>query len=301
MPRPVLPKLRYVFKQAVSVSVRSLGVTAVAVVTISASLTVLAAFGVVVATLADVAERMGQEVEISAYLKRGTPPGAGFALAEAVQAWPEVAAARFTSSEAALEAFRETLGGDASLLDGLPPDVLPSSVELRIAPAAWTREKVEALAARLEAREEVEEVRFGREAIEQVNAFLGFARVAAWVVGAALCLGTVLIVSNTIRLTVYARRDEIEIMILVGATPAFVRAPFVIEGALQGLLGGAVALGIVVLLQEGLRLGIERGLGQGFPVELVFSPQLGLVYLSAAGLALGLASSLAAVGRFMRE
>ena len=297
----MLPKLRYVFKQAVSVSVRSLGVTAVAVVTISASLTVLAAFGVVVATLGRVAEQMGQEVEISAYLTRGTPPGAGFALAEALEQWPEVLAARYTSSEAALSAFRDTLGGDATLLDGLPPDVLPSSVELRIAPAAWTRETVEALAAGLEARPEVEEVRFGREAIEQVNGFLSFARVAAWVVGAALCLGTILIVSNTIRLTVYARRDEIEIMSLVGATPAFVRAPFVIEGALQGLVGGAVALGILVLLQEGLRIGIERGLGQGYPVELVFSPPEALAYLSAAGLTLGLVASLAAVGRFMKE
>ncbi|MCA9554562.1 MAG: permease-like cell division protein FtsX [Myxococcales bacterium] len=297
----MLPKLRYVFMQAVSVSLRSLGVTAVAVATIAAALTVLAAFGVVVATLADVAERMGQEVEISAYLKRGTTPGAGFALAEAVQAWPEVSGARYTSSEGALEAFRETLGGDASLLDGLPPDVLPASVEIRIAPEAWTRETVEALAARLEARDEVEEVRFGREAIEQVNGFLNFARLAAWVVGAAMCLGTILIVANTIRLTVYARRDEIEIMSLVGATPAFVRAPFVIEGALQGLMGGAVALGLLVLLQEGLRLGIERGLGQGYPVELAFSPARALVYLTGAGLALGLVSSLAAVGRFMRE
>lgn len=297
----MFPKVRFVLRQAVSVSLRSIGVTLVAVVTIAMALTVLAAFGVVVATLADVAERMGREVEISAYLERGVPPGDGFALAERLGGWKQVAGARYSSSEAALEAFRESLGADRSLLDGLPPDVLPASVELRIHPDAWKREAVEALATRLEALPEVEEVRFGRDAIEQVNGFLRFARVAAWVLGVALCLGTILIVSNTIRLTVYARKDEIDIMSLVGATPAFVRAPFVVEGALQGLLGGAAALGVLVFLQEGLRIGIERGLGQGYPVELAFSPIRFLLYLLAAGFGLGLVASLAAVSRFMRE
>lgn len=296
----VLPKLRYVLRQAVSVSVRSFGVTLVAVVTIAAALTVLAAFAVVVATLADVAERMGREVEVSAYLHRGTPPGDGFVLAESLSEWPEVAAARFSSSEAALASFRETLGEDGSLLDGLPPDVLPASVEIRIRSEAWTRETVEALATRLEALPQVEEVRFGREAIEQVNGFLSFSRVAAWVLGLALCLGTILIVSNTIRLTVYARRDEIEVMSLVGATAAFVRAPFVVEGGLQGLLGGALSMGILMLLQGGLRVGIERGLGQGYPVELAFSQLHFLIYLLVAGLLLGLVASLAAVSRFLK-
>lgn len=296
----MLPKLRFVLRQALSVSLRSFGVTLVAVVTIAASLTVLAAFGVVVSTLAEVAERMGREVEVSAYLVRGVGPADGFALAERLATYEEISGARYSSSEAALESFRASLGEDASLLDGLPPDVLPASVELRIRPESWTKQTVEALATRLEALPEVEEVRFGREAIEQVNGFLRFSRVAAWVIGVALCLGTVLIVSNTIRLTVYARRDEIDIMSLVGATPAFVRAPFVVEGALQGLLGGALALGLLVLLQEGLRIGIERGLGQGYPVELAFSPLRFLLYLLGAGLALGLVASLGAVGRFLR-
>lgn len=296
----MFPKLRYVLRQAISVSVRSMGVTVVAVVTIAAALTVLAAFAVVVATLSDVAERMGREVEVSAYLTRGTPPGEGFALAEELAAWPEVAGARFSSSEAALAAFRETLGEDGTLLDGLPPDVLPASVELRIRSEAWTRETVEALAARLEARPEVEEVRFGREAIEQVNGFLSFSRIAAWVVGFALSLGTILIVSNTIRLTVYARRDEIEVMSLVGATPAFVRAPFVVEGALQGILGGALSMGLLVTLQGGLRMGIERGLGQGYPVELAFPHLHFLAYLLVAGFLLGLLASLGAVSRFLK-
>ncbi len=296
----MFPTLQYVLKQAISVSVRSFGVTMVAVVTIASALTVLAVFAVVVATLSQVAERMGREVEVSAYLERSTPPGDGFALAEQIAKWPEVAAARFSSSELALAEFRETLGEDGSLLDGLPLDVLPASVEIQIHAESWTKETVEGLSVRLNALPQVEEVRFGREAIEQVNGFLHFATVAAWVLGIALCLGTILIVSNTIRLTVYARRDEIEVMSLVGATSAFVRAPFVVEGGLQGLLGGGLALLVMISMQGLLLLGIERGVGAGYPVELAFSPLRFLGYLLCGGLLLGLAASLGAVGRFLK-
>lgn len=296
----MLPKLRYLTKQAVSVSVRSLGITFLAVITIGASLTVLAAFGVVVQSLSEVAVRLGQEVEVSAYLVRNTPPGDGFALARQLESWPEVAGARFSSSEAALEAFRESLGEEGSLLEGLPPDVLPASVEIQVRPEAWTRETVEALATRLEALAPVEEVRFGREAIEQVNGVLEVARVAAWIVGLVLGLGAILVVSNTIRLTVYARRDEIEVMSLVGATSTFVRAPFVMEGMLQGFLGGALAFGVLLSMQGGLRLVLERGLGVGMEVTLAWSPIEYALALVAGGVGLGLIASLAAVGRFLK-
>ena len=147
----------------------------------------------------------------------------------------------------------------------------------------------------------VEDVRYGQEDIERVNALLGFARVAAAVLGSALCLATILIVSNTIRLTVYARRDEIEIMSLVGATDAFVRAPFVLEGAIQGVLGGSVAAIGLVVFEEGVRVGLERGLSYAYgPSSLDFVPLHFLGYLLASGAILGLTGSVLAVGKFLR-
>jgi cell division transport system permease protein len=184
----------------------------------------------------------------------------------------------------------------------LPADVIPPSVEVRLEARPWTVAEVRALADRLAASPGVVDVRYGQDDVERVTALLGVTRVSAFVLGLALCFATILIIYNTIRLTLYARRDEIEIMSLVGATASFVRAPFVLEGAIQGLLGGAAAVAALLAVEEALLVGLERALsfarGAGVELELVPPPYLfGLVL---AGCALGVVGSLLAVGKFLR-
>lgn len=297
----MLPRLSFFFRQAFSALVRSLGVTSVAVATIGIALAVLATFVVIVDNLRRVAEELGRDVEISAYLPKAITRVDGVALAAKIQGWDDVEQARFVESEVAMEEFREVLAEDAVLLEGLPPDLLPPSVEVRLVPRTWARVEVEAIGRRLAELKPIEDVRFGQDDIERVNAMLGFARITALVLGVALCLGTILIVSNTIRLTVYARRDEIEIMSLVGATNAFVRAPFVMEGMIQGILGGTVAALVLVALEGGLRVGLERGLSYAYgPIDLSFVPLHFIGYLLIAGVTLGLVGSVLAVGRFLK-
>jgi cell division transport system permease protein len=297
----VLPKLRFFLRMALSALVRSLGVTILAVATIGVALAVLATFAVVVDNLSRVADELGHDVEISAYLVAETGAAEASAYAAELEKWPEVARARYLSSESAMLEFKKALGKDAVLLEGLPDDVIPSSIEVRLAPRAWSAQDVQLLADRLDESQLVDDVRYGQEEIERVNALLGFARITALILGVSLVLATVLIVSNTIRLTVYARRDEIEIMSLVGATGAFVRAPFVLEGAIQGLLGGTFAGFGLVALEGALRVGIERGLSYAYgPVALSFVPLEFLGYLVAAGFGLGLVGSLLAVGKFLK-
>jgi cell division transport system permease protein len=297
----VLPKLRFFFRMALSALVRSLGVTILAVGTIGVALAVLATFAVVVDNLKRVADELGRDVSVSAYLAPELGAEEVAPYVKELETWPEVDRARFVSSETAMLEFKRALGDDAVLLDGLPDDVLPSSIELRLAARAWTAQEVQLVADRLVESPLVDDVRFGQDEIERVNALLGFARIAALILGVSLCLGTVLIVSNTIRLTVYARRDEIEIMSLVGATGAFVRAPFVLEGAIQGLIGGSIAGVGLIGLEEALRVGIERGLSYAYgPISLSFVPVEFLGYLVAAGFGLGLLGSVLAVGKFLK-
>lgn len=297
----MLPKLRFFFRQALAALLRSFGVTALAVGTIGVALAVLATFVIIVANLDRVAEQLGRDVEISAYLRRGTGYADGEALATQIKGWAEVETARYLPCELAMEEFKKSLGEDGILLDGLPPDVLPASLELTLRPHPWTGAEVKAVGDRLRAIAAVEDVRYGQEELDRVNALLSFARIGTLVLGFALCLATILIVSNTIRLTVYARRDEIDIMSLVGATNAFVRAPFVLEGAIQGLLGGGLAVASLVVLEGGLRVGLERGLSYAYgPIELSVVPIELYVYLLALGFALGLVGSLLAVGKFLR-
>lgn len=297
----MFPRLSFFFRQALSALLRSFGVTSLAVATIGVALAVLATFAVIVDNLRRVAEELGRDVEISAYLPKAITHVDGAALAKRIQTWDDVERATFLGSEAAMEEFREALADDAVLLEGLPPDLLPPSVEVRLVPRSWTRAEVESIGRRLGEVEPIKDVRFGQDDIERVNAMLSFARITALILGVALCFGTILIVSNTIRLTVYARREEIEIMSLVGATNAFVRAPFVMEGMIQGLLGGAVAVAALFALEEGLRVGLERGLSYAYgPVDLSFVPLHFLGYLLVAGVSLGVVGSVLAVGRFLR-
>lgn len=294
----------FFLRLALSALGRSFGVTALAVVTITVSLTVLATFSVVVRHLGRLTEGLGRQVEISVYLTRGQPEERIRALSTEVGGWPEVARARILSSEAAMTEFRTSLGPDAVLLEGLPGDLLPPSIELVLKPGDWALSAVQEVAGRLVGRPEVDDVRYGQEDIERLAALFAFTRLVAIVLGAALCFATILIVSNTIRLTVYARRDEIEILTLVGATGWFVRVPFFIEGAVQGVMGGALSGLVLVAFGEVFTLAIDRGLGylySGYsPVTLDFVPMQFLGLLVVVGGALGLVGSLLAVGKFLK-
>ncbi len=297
----MLPRLRFFFEQAVLGLWRSLGVTALAVLTIGIALGLLATFGVAVGNLARVADRIGRDVEISAYLPRGTLEPDGQQRAGEVSALPGIARAEYLTSTQAMAQFHASLGADAVILEGLPADVLPPSIEVRLVPKEWTVTEVRALADRIHAVSGIEDVRYGQQEIERIYALLSFARAVAIVVAGVLCLAVILLVSNTIRLTVYARRDEIEIMSLIGATDAFIRAPFLIEGAIQGFLGGTVASVAIVVLEGVLREGIRRGLSYAYgPIDLEFVPLSFIGALLLLGIVLGLIGSVLAVGKFVR-
>jgi cell division transport system permease protein len=199
------------------------------------------------------------------------------------------------------EARRE-LERDAELkryLDLLEENPLPSSA--RVVLQQHTPELVRAFAARAAEVGGVASVDYGDKAAET---FLNVLRGLRWlslVVGAVLCAAAGLMVSNVIRLTVFARRAEISIMQLVGASPLFVRAPYVLEGCLTGLLGGALAAGLLFGLGEAVTRHLQQNLNFDLSAYLVagMEPRLALAMLGL-GMALGFLGSLSAVGKYLR-
>jgi cell division transport system permease protein len=247
------------------------------------------------------AERLLQgwagEVQLSVYLAPGADLEAAARAARAAAPGREVEA---VPAATALRRLAETLGEEARLLDGVGPGALPDAVEVS-APGislAAARE----LAARLRAVPGAVEVDYGNVWLEKLEGFVARAKIAALVLFAALALATAVLVSNTLRLAVFARRDEIEIMKLVGGTDAFVSAPFLIEGLLQGLLGAALAvlalLGlhavVVPRLQAAVALASGLGLADTLPLPLVAGLVLG-------GGAVGLLGSALSVLRALRR
>jgi cell division transport system permease protein len=237
------------------------------------------------------------EVQISVYLEPGADLAAARAAAAAAAPGRAVEA---VSSEEALRRFREALGPQGGLVDGIAPGVLPPSIEVR-APGASLAAARE-LARRLQAVPGAREVDFGNAWLEKLERLLVRLRWAGAVLFAALAVGAAVLVANTLRLGVFARRDEIEIMKLVGATDSFVQAPFLIEGLLQGVAGGALAAGALL---AGAALGLPRlaaalGLAAGLTRADVLPPAL-LGALVGGGAALGLVASALAVARELRR
>jgi cell division transport system permease protein len=233
------------------------------------------------------------EVQISVYLDPAADLDAARAAAAALAGGRPVDA---VSSAEALSRFRASLGAEGALLDGVRPEVLPPSVEVRAGGARLSEAR--ALAKRLEAVPGAREVDFGDPWLERLEALLGRLRWAGAALFAALAAGAAVLVSNTLRLGVFARRDEIEIMKLVGATDAFVQTPFLIEGLLQGLSGGALAVGGLVGLAAAVLPRLGAVLGPAAALRRADVLPVGLVAaLVGGGAMLGLFASALAVGR----
>jgi cell division transport system permease protein len=246
-----------------------------------------------------VAESWGVEVPLTVYLVDHASDGDAKALAERVSRLPEVAAVEHIEPDLALERLQQGLGGDESLLAGLEADTFPHSLEVHLRPEAPPDFGM-ALAARLEERPVVEEAAVLGPWARKLQDLLATLRLLALAVGALVSLACMAIVWSTIRLGVFARRAEIQILSLVGGTARFVRAPFVFEGFVQGSLGAALALGILAAGFDLAHPLLEEGLSLAFAASAIhfFSP-LQLFVAVAFGGALGVFGSRLAVARYI--
>jgi cell division transport system permease protein len=237
------------------------------------------------------------EVRISAYLAPGADLDAARA---AVTAAAPGRAVRAVPASVALRELAAELGEEARVLDGVGPGALPDAVE--VSAPGISLAGARALAARLGALPGVAEVDYGNAWLEGLERFVGRARVAAVFLFTALALATAVLVSNTLRLAVFARRDEIEIMKLVGATDGFVAAPFLIEGLLQGLLGAGLAVSALLATHAAVVPRLRATVTAAAQLRLAdtLPPQL-LLALLAGGAAVGLLGSALSVARTLRR
>lgn len=237
------------------------------------------------------------EVRLSVYLA----PGADLAQARAAAA--AAAPGRRVEAVPAAEGLarlRASLGDQAGILDGVGPDALPDAVE--VAAPGITLEAARDLAARLREVPGAADVDYGAAWLERLEAALRRGRAVGLGLLLLLAAGTAVLVSNTLRLAIFARREEIEIMKLVGATDAFVAAPFLIEGALQGVLGGALAAGALLGLHAALLPRLAGVVGLAAPLgRAAVLPWPLLAGLVAGGALLGLAASGLALARWLRR
>ena len=267
----------------------------IAVLTIAIALFLMGAFALLLVNMHGLLDRFGQDLHITAYLEGGLPAAEQSLLAERVRTVEGVGRVELIDEEEALRRFGATRGG-AALLEGLEENPLPASLDISLLAANRTPEGLEILQRALDGLPGVAEVAHGHEWIEGYARAASLVRTSGYGLGAVLALATLLIVANTIRLGVYAREHELEILALVGASRTFVRVPFLLEGTLQGAIGGLLALATLWagfhLFVPQVQYGLAFFLGSTEPRFFLLAEALKLV---AGGAGLGLFGSFAAL------
>jgi cell division transport system permease protein len=261
-----------------------------AVTTIGFALFVLGLFGLVALNLRDTLSEIAERVEIVVYLTRGTPVEVATVAIGDIQAFPEVASATYVTEDQALERARQQLAEFRGVFADLETNPLPASLEVRLRPGYRDSENVRAVAERLRGFRFVEDVRFGGDWVEKLDRLRRIAGIVGLIIGIGFAAAATIIIGTTIRMTVLARTREIQIMRLVGATDGFVRRPFLLDGAIKGALGGALA----ILLNYAAFLAVSRGL---FEATFFSAAQVSLFV--ALGIVLGLGASLVSIGRHL--
>jgi cell division transport system permease protein len=257
------------------------------------ALAVLGAGGLLLANINRWTGEVLSELEVTAYLRTDVSTQHARAILTQVRGWPETAEARFIPRQQAFEEMKRSLR-DPALETILNP--LPDAIRLR----ATRAELIPKLSRRLRGMPGVEQVIDVRATVERLLSAARVIRSATLALGILLALAAFLLIYNAVRLTMFARRSEISIMQLVGATRTFVAAPFVMEGCALGVIGAALGAAFIVLsysyVLDGTRhLSLLISLA---PIRVAF--QVALLLL-AAGAVLGTLSSVFALGRFLRH
>jgi len=211
-------------------------------VTAALTLFVFGAFMMLQVNLEQLLSAWGDQIQITAYLGRDVAPAERGALLKRIESLPEVQRVHYTSQTQAWRDFQSALGAQSGLIEGLPHDILPASVELSIKSGYRDSSTIEQLAQRLRTEKEIATVEYPQQWVERLGLIVLAVEWAKWIVGGVLFLATFFIVGNAVKLAIYARRDEVEIMQLVGASQGLIQAPFVLEGMLQGVAGAAASL-----------------------------------------------------------
>ena len=259
-------------------------------------------FGVawlVSAHVGGVTSSVRQDVSVEAYFPPDATQEEIDGIISDVKSWPEVSSVNYVSEEEALAAFKETFADRPELSENLDPGVLPASIQIQLEDPS----EAEAVAQRLEQEKGFtdDNLSYPQQTIERLNSVTSYMIWGLYGATMLFLISSVLLISNAIRLSIFARRKEIEVMKLVGASDSFVRTPFVFEGMVQGLIGAGLAAFTVIWINF-LFIDWARNALPFVPISTdAVNPVLLLLVLVVVGVIIGVGGSFLSVTRFLRK
>jgi len=291
----------YFLKRALRNMLQSPVLSLASIGTVAVALALLAFFTIAVLNVQQLTASWGENLAIVVYLDEVPDEKIVNGWVKDIDSYPEVAEVTFISRDAAFERFRKRLGDDADLVEGLGADVLPASLEITLADDWRSESALATVVDRLRKDHRFDDLQYGQGWLEKLEAFLLLLRVSGSALGGFLVFAALVIVANTIKLTLYARQDELEAMAMVGGTSLFIKLPYLVEGALQGLLGGLAALALSFLVFQVI---LQKTLGSLLLITGIdtihFLPPVWQGMLVLGGSLIGLLGSLFALRKFVR-
>lgn len=272
-------------------------VNILAVGTISMAVFIVGLFLLIFLNLRGPVHAMAERLEISAFLRDGLTEAELDYIYTRLKSEPGIRRVDYISKEQALEIFKKEMKGQEALLDGLGENPLPASFELLVDPRYAAKDRISALANKISSLPGIEDVSYGREGAGFIAALFDMITYGGVAVVILLGVAVVFIISNSIRLALYSRSQEIELMQWIGATRGFIQGPFLVEGMLMAMIGAALAMGILAAMFYSLP--VEAMPFLSGPTRLDFLPLPVVGYIILGSGLLGLCGGLISVGKFL--
>ena len=250
----------FFFKRAIQDIRTNRFLNAVTIITIFLSILIVGAITLFFVNANDYMNSWKKGIRITAYLKPDIVESNLVDIKNKIQGLYGVDEAKFISKNEAMKRLREQMKRQSSLLNGLKENPLPDAFEIRLTGQFSNSERIENLAVQIESLPEIDDVEYGRRWIGRFVKLFELFRLTGYAMSGIFFIAAVFIVANTIRLVIYSRREEIEIMRLVGATDRFIKTPFYIEAIIQGALGGIIGLAALFVAYIYISTNIEQGL-----------------------------------------
>ncbi len=268
------------------------GSVAIGIVTTAFALACFGVFLLLYLNLHNLAGSLQRGIDVVVYLNPDAPEQTVAEVRRRLREEPAAVTVSVVSKAQALREFRDAFPDDALFLGEMGDNPLPVSFVVTVSPGFQTPESVSAFAERVEGFPGVAHVRYHQDWIDTLALVVSYFEFGAVVIGVILAVATVTIVGNTVHLSLQARREEIEILRLIGATGRFIAVPHVIEGAMLGAVGGGLALALLKGAFEFLRFELyASGWFDGLERILTFFPDPVSLLLVLAGMALGCGGS----------
>ncbi len=290
----------YSIKQAAVQVVRNRAMSVASLFSITAMMLILGLFFVLIVNIGVAMETAKMEYDtVSVYLTDEVTYDSALKMADQLRSMPEIAEVSYLDKDTALSQWKAQYWGEnAYLLDTLPENPLPNSIEITVKELSGADAVVE----KAKTFQGVEDIKYYKDTVEKLVKITDSLKLAMLIIMAFLVLVSVVVVSNTIKLTVFARQREIEIMKYVGATNWFIRGPFLVEGIFIGMVSAGVSVGVVALIYSKLvgLMGADMSLMIGSPMVSVSFLVKNLVWVFLAlGISIGSCGSIVSMRRFL--